>query len=151
MATTERPDKLSIIVFSGTFDRVHYALLTASAAIAIGIPVTLFFTMGACRALERAGADGRPAWSSMPLSAGADVHYKDGASLDAAFKSRGVATFDELLSACVSLGVTFMVCETGLKAMGVAREQLRSDVPLMDGGVVTLLNDASKDGALVFV
>ncbi|MSO92023.1 MAG: hypothetical protein EXQ86_01320 [Rhodospirillales bacterium] len=151
MTTTERPDKLSIIVFSGAFDRVHYALLTASAAIAIGIPVTLFFTMGACRALERPGEDGRPAWASMPLSEGMNARYGDGAALDAAFKSRAVATFEELLSACVALGVRFMICETGLKALGIGREGLRTDVPLQEGGVVTFLNDASRDGTVVFV
>jgi len=148
---TERPDKLSIVVFSGAFDRVHYALLTASAAIAIGIPVTLFFTMGACRALQRPGSDGRAAWGSMPLSEGTDAQYGNGASLDAAFKTHGVAGFEELLSACVALKVRFMVCETGLKALGLDRKGLRQDVPLEEGGVVTFLNDASKNGQLIFV
>ncbi|SVC25743.1 uncharacterized protein METZ01_LOCUS278597, partial [marine metagenome] len=34
-------EKLSIIVFSGSFDRVHYALATAAAAAATNTPVTL--------------------------------------------------------------------------------------------------------------
>ena len=148
---TERPDKLSVIVFSGAFDRVHYALLTASGAIAIGIPVTLFFTMGACRALQQPGSDGRPAWGAMPLSEGADAQHGDGASLDVAFRNRGIAGFEELLQACVALDVRFMVCETGLKALGLDRKGLREDVPLEEGGVVTFLNDASKTGALIFV
>ena len=42
----ERPEKLSIVVFSGDFDKIHYALVMASAAAAIDIPATLFFTMG---------------------------------------------------------------------------------------------------------
>ncbi len=46
-----RPEKLSIVVFSGDFYMVHYALLMASAAAAIDIPPTLFFTMGASRSL----------------------------------------------------------------------------------------------------
>ena len=54
------PDKLSLIVFSGDYDRVHYALITASAAAATDRQVTLFFTMGATRALLDTDADGAP-------------------------------------------------------------------------------------------
>ena len=39
--------RLAIIVFSGDYDRVHYALAMASAAAAVSRPATLFFTMGA--------------------------------------------------------------------------------------------------------
>ena len=46
-----RPQKLSVIVFSGDYDRVHYALAMASAAAATNRAVTLFFTMAATRAL----------------------------------------------------------------------------------------------------
>ena len=56
------PDKLSIIVYDGHFDKVHYALVLAAAASAVGRPVTLFFTMGACRALMKPANDGQPAW-----------------------------------------------------------------------------------------
>lgn len=141
------PDKLSIVVFSGAFDRVHYALVMAAAAVASNTPVTLFFTMWAGRALERAGADGAPGWHRLPLSEGRG----SAAEMDADFKRRGVATFEELLEACVLLGVRFMVCEMGLKALGMDPDALRPDVPVGKGGVVTFLADASKDGAMMFV
>ena len=48
--------KLGIIVFSGDYDRVHYALITASAAAATDRQVTLFFTMEGIRALLDANA-----------------------------------------------------------------------------------------------
>ena len=47
---TELPG-LAVILFSGAFDRVHYALIMAAAGAAIDRPVTLFFTMEACRVL----------------------------------------------------------------------------------------------------
>ena len=53
MNADTHPDKLSIVVYSGKFDEVHYALVMASAAAAVGRPVTLFFTMDACIALEK--------------------------------------------------------------------------------------------------
>jgi peroxiredoxin family protein len=141
------PDKLSIIVYAGHFDKVHYALVMAAAAAAIGRPVTLFFTMGACNALKAPGADGEPAWRQMPLSEEKGL----GGKKDDSFAKMGVATFEELLSSCAQLGVRFMVCEMGLRAMGLEGKPLRDDIPLEEGGLVTFLSDASKDGAVIFI
>lgn len=141
------PDKLSIVVFSGAFDRVHYALVMAAAAVASNTPVTLFFTMWAGKALQKHGPNGTPAWHRLPVSEGGQT----AAAMDADFKARGVANFEELLEACVALGVTFMVCEMGLKALGIDPDDLRPDVPMTKGGVVTFLADASRDGGLLFV
>ena len=146
-ADSPPPDKLSIIVFAGAYDKVHYALVMAAAAAAIGRPVTLFFTMGACRALKSPDANGEAAWRSMPMSEGGG----NGGDKDDSYAEMGVATFEELLDSCVQFGVTFMVCEMGLRAMGLEGEPLRDDVPLRKGGVVTFLNDASKDGAVFFI
>ncbi len=139
-AEKSSPDKLSIVVFSGAFDKVHYALAMAAASIATNVPATLFFTMGAIRALERPLADGSPAWARLP-----------GAGMDAGFKGRGIATFEELLDSCVALGVTFMVCEMGLRAMDIPPDRLRPDVPVAIGGLVTFQTDASRNGTMVFI
>jgi peroxiredoxin family protein len=142
VADKTSPDRLSIVVFSGAFDKVHYALVMAAAAVASNTPVTLFFTMWAGRALE-----GDQGWKRLPVSEGTQTAEE----LDRQFQDRRVATFEELLEACVALGVTFMVCEMGLKALGMDPDALRPDVPVAKGGVVTFLADASKDGAMVFV
>ena len=147
MSNASRPEKLSVVVFSGEFEKVHYALVMASGAAAIGTPVTLFFTMGACRALLAAGADGRAAWRSMPAGEG----FADGGAMDDAFAARTCATFEELFSACVELGVRFMVCDMGLRALDLENEPMRGDVTIDTGVVVTFLNDASRDGAMLFV
>lgn len=134
VADSAPPDKLSIVAFSGDYAKVHYALAMASGAAAINREVTLFFTMEALRALDAGGLAKVP-----------------GAETDATYQERGVASFDELLSACVSFGVKFMVCEMGLRAIGMASGELRTDVPYEEGGIVTFLNDASADGAMLFI
>ncbi|CAA7618824.1 DsrE/DsrF/DrsH-like family protein [Magnetospirillum sp. SS-4] len=140
------PDKLSIVVFSGEFDRIHYALVMAAAAVASNTPVTLFFTMWAGRALEAPLADGRPAWTRLKCSDG-----RTAMEMDDGFKARGIGSFEDLLEACVALGVTVMVCEMGVKALGMDPDGLRPDVPIARGGVVTFLADASRTGAMLFV
>lgn len=139
--------RLAIVVFSGDYDRVHYALAMASAAAAVNRPATLFFTMGALKALRRDSANGVPGWVGLgPASNGASPALRD-----ASHAGTGIAGFEELLSACVELGVTIMVCEMGLKAEGMSEADLRPDVPVKPGGLVTFLADAGEDGKVVFV
>ena len=133
-------ERLCVVLLSGRFERAHYALCMASAAAALERPVTLFVTLGALRALLAADARGRPGWMELP---GADEPAAsapaDGAALDARNRARGVAGFEELLQSCAALEVEFMVCEMGLRTLGLAPDALRSDVRLEPGGLATLL------------
>ena len=114
---------LSIIVRSGKYEDVHYALAMAAAAIAVNKPAVLFFTMSGIHALM-----GPPP----PL---------DGWSRDTINKQRGVGDFETLLQACVELGVRFIVCEMGLRSLAIDRTKLRADVPFTVAGIVTLLEE----------
>ena len=134
------PDKLSIVVFSGDFERVHYAFSMAAASAAVDRPATLFFTMEAIRALAKPTADGAPGWTAVP-----------GAARDAEFAARGVATMEVLIEACAALDVNFLICEMGLRAAGLAMADLRDDLDYAEGGIVTFLNDTSASGASFFI
>ncbi|HET8727256.1 MAG TPA: DsrE/DsrF/DrsH-like family protein [Alphaproteobacteria bacterium] len=127
---------LSVVVFDGGYERVHYALVMASAAAATNRPATLFFTGPALVALTPGGwrrLGGRPE------------------ARDAELAARGVATFEPLLEACRDLGVRFIACEMGLRAEGLAPADLDPRLGVEVAGVVTLLNDARADGALLFI
>ena len=124
------PDKLSIVFLSGEFGRVHYGLVMAAAALAIGKPVTLFFTMEGTRALT-------PGWAD--------------ADREEELRAKGLATFAELLDACRELAGTFMVCELGLRDRGLTRSDLRTDITVVEGSAVTFLSGASDRGAMLMV
>lgn len=142
------PENLSIVLFAGGFDRVHYALVMASAAAATNRKVTLFFTGRALQALLPGSGPEEPGWHGLDA---ADDGSRP-ADRDRSFAEGGLATFEELLGACVALDVTVMACEMGLRALGLpAGAPLRADVPVKTGGVVTFLNDAPKTGAILFV
>jgi len=112
---------LGLVVLSGDFARVHYALMMASSAAAIDRPVTLFFTMDAVAA----------------LGAGEGWRALDGAERDDELKRRNVADMETLLEACAALGVAVMVCEAGLKAADLEPAALRDDLGLQVTGLVT--------------
>ncbi len=138
---TDTHPRLSLIVFSGDFARVHYALVMASSAAAINVPVTVFFTMKATHAVladegwhDLTGEDGRSA-----------------AETDSGYMTSGVAGFNELITACTELGVRFMVCEMGLRALGLEGAELRGDTDITPGGMVSFLTDAGEKGRIVFI
>jgi len=139
-------EKLGLLVESGCYDRVHYGLAIAAAALASNRPVTLMFSMAAVRALEAADADGRPGWTRLHSAPDQPAP----AEADAALSARGVAGFEDLLAACVALGARVMVCEMGLRALDLAPADLRDDVPLLPGGLVTFLAEADG-GAMLLV
>ncbi|MBI4185161.1 MAG: DsrE/DsrF/DrsH-like family protein [Proteobacteria bacterium] len=142
-----RRRKLSLVVFSGGFEAVHYALVMASAAAAVETGVTLLFTMGAIRALLKPTAMGAPGWHGLEATAAG----LSAAARDAEFAALGVATFEELLAAAAALGVGFLVCEMGLRAMRLSPADLRSDLGLKVSGVVGFLADAGDEGRVLFV
>lgn len=128
------PGYLSIIVFSGACDRVHYALCMASAAAAMDRPVRLFFTMGGLRVLQGANADGVPGWARLDAA-------EDGtlaATRDADFAEAGIATFEELLAALVGLDADFLACDAGLRALGLTAGDLRPELSVQVGGLAEL-------------
>lgn len=124
------PDKLSIVLQSGAFDRIHYALVLASAALATGKPVTMLFTMEATRALV-------PGWAD--------------AAKEAELADKGLATFAELMAVCCEMGMRVMICEMGLRATGLARGDLDPAIEIAEGSAVSFLADASGTGALLYV
>lgn len=144
MISTTRLSKLSLIIQSGEVDKVHYALATASAALAINIPVTLFFTMAACSALMGAGDEA--GWRQMTTADG-----RTGADMDAGFAARNIGTMEELIDACVALGGRFIVCEMGLKALDQDAANLRDGIDFDIAGLVTFLSDAERDGQIVYI
>ena len=138
---------LSLVVFSGGYDRVHYALAMAAAASAIGRPVSLLFSGRALTALLAESAPGQPGWLGLdPADDGSSP-----AERDHVFAGRGIGTLDELLGACAALGVTVIVCEMAVRALGLpAGIRLRDDVPSTPGGIVSFLS-AGVGHAIVFI
>jgi len=141
-------DRLSLIVFSGDYDRVHYAFVMASAAAATNRPVTMFFTMGAIKALLAPRQNTSPGWADLaPADNGENAVDRDSAHAKA-----GIATLEELIQACVEFDVTMRVCEMGLVAEGLSSGDFRTDIEVTEGGMVSLLAEVENDsGRIVLI
>tara|TARA_B100000686_G_scaffold284907_1_gene308757 strand:+ start:226 stop:609 length:384 start_codon:yes stop_codon:yes gene_type:complete len=124
------PDKLSIIIQSADYERVHYALVMATSALSIGKTVTLFFTMHGTQALK--------------------VNFPDVPD-DKNYKENGIATFQQLVQACTEMGAKYMVCELGLRSEKLSRQDLRKDITITEGSAASFLSDASENGAILYI
>ena len=124
---------LGIVVLSGDYMRVHYALMMASSAAAIDRAVTLFVTMDAVPLLLAPQG-----WRALA-----------GAERDAGLGQRGVAGMATLLDSCAALGVGFMACEAGLRAQDVEPGRLRRDLAVEVAGLVTFYRAVDRGRIVV--
>jgi peroxiredoxin family protein len=132
----------SIILYTGDFDRIHYALAMAATAAAMDRPVTLFITMAACRAFL---SDSHNGWESLPLSSGVTGLPVTGAGmLDQHYIRQGIAGFETLLEAAIDLGIDFIVCEMGLRAMGLTEAEFIPGLSVTTGSLVNALKNSGQ-------
>ncbi len=132
-APTPKPP-LAMVIQSGAVDRVHYALLFAAGALAMGRDVTLFFTMAGCRAFEGVSA-------LLPAEDGTIA-----ADYDTALQAKGIAGFGELWESLEALEARFQACDSGLLASGVtALEGVEVT------GVVGFLTDVGAAAQIIWV
>ncbi|WP_338665427.1 DsrE family protein [Pararoseomonas sp. SCSIO 73927] len=109
---------LGILLRGAGHEPAHYALVLATAAAAVGRPVTLFAT-NAGLALFRRDA---------PLLAD---------PREALLEARAVAGIATLAEAAEELGIRRIACEAGMRAEGIAAPELAKGVEV--AGVVTFL------------
>jgi peroxiredoxin family protein len=154
--------KLSLIVFSGDFDRAVAAFTLATGAAAVNWEVSLFFTFWGLNLVKKKkghAAIGRGVLarffnfllggrSNLPLSR---LNF-GGISprlLTGMMAKRNVATLDELIKAAQELKVKFVACEMAMNILGIKKSDLIDDVQDVIG-VPTFLN-MSQDAQVLFI
>lgn len=154
--------KLSIVCFSGDFDKALAAFTLATGAAAVNWEVKMFFTFWGLNILKK--KTGR-SWigsgilarvfnflmggkKTLPLSR---LNF-GGASpvlMTGMMRKSNVATLDELIDAAKELNVDFVACEMAMHILGIKKDDLDDHVQSV-AGVATFL-DASKDGHILFI
>lgn len=141
--------QLSILLYTGDFDRIHYALSMATAAAAIDKKVTIFITMAACKAFMCDASGMLSGWKTLPISSGAASAINTEA-LNDYYAAQGIATFETLLEAAADLSIECIVCETGLRAMQLEKNALDSRLNFISGGLASFLNKAGSGAIISF-
>lgn len=154
--------KLSIIVFSGDFDKLVAAFTLASGSAAVNYEVNLFFTFWGLNAVKT--KQGRKftgkgflartfgflmgGLKNVPLSrfnfAGASPKL-----MTHMMRKRNVATLDELIEASKALNVNFYACEMSMHILGLTKSDFIPEVKEVLG-VPGFLKHA-EDGETLFI
>jgi peroxiredoxin family protein len=165
-ATSAQPttkDGVTIVVFSGEFDRVQAAFNIAVGAASSGLPVTMFFTFWGLDVLTRPDA---PRMGRDPLRTAFRWLKPGGArrlpltrfnflGLGPVLMRRLMGQFhmprvDEMVDLAHSLGVKLVACTITMGVMGLTEADL---LPIVDAyaGVATYLADAKGSDVNLFI
>lgn len=156
-------DKTTLVVFSGDLDKVMAALIIANGSLAMGKPVSLFFTFWGLNVLRR--PDAPPLKKTliesafgMMLPAGADrlnsLSTMNFSGAGAALMKRimggkHVASASELLGELIKGGAQIVACQMSMDVMGIHEEELIEGVEL--GGVAVFLAEAQESATTLFI
>lgn len=164
--------KMAIIASKGTLDMAYPPYILASTAAAMDMEVWIFFTFyGLTLLLKEIQAQvsplGNPAMPmKMPfgpkafqniswpipnlLMAGVPGFETVATSLmKQTFKNKGVATIEELRSACIESGVKLIGCQMTMDVFGFTRDQFVEGTEI--GGAATFLEYASGADITLFI
>lgn len=159
---SENPKKLSLIAFSGDFDKLTAVFTLATGAAAIGYEVNIFFTFWGLDAIKEkqgrawvgkdsltklfgflmGGLRKTPASRFNFLGIGPKVFRH-------LMKKNNVATLEELVEAAKALGVNMYACEMAMHILGLEKSDFIHEVKDVLG-VATFLR-ISEGGQTMFI
>jgi peroxiredoxin family protein len=168
-ATTElvrgsgQQEKLSLIVFSGSLDRLIAAFVLATGAAAMGMQVSMFFTFWGTAALRRGQAQVKKTllermfgWmlpkgvKKLPLS---QMNMAGGgpAMIRYVMKKNGVASVEEMIELSKELGVELNVCSMSMELLGMKPDELIDYPGRSFCGVAKFLETAAPGKITMFL
>jgi peroxiredoxin family protein len=136
MKGSGQEEKLSLIVFSGSLDRLIAAFVLATGAAAMGMKVSMFFTFWGTAALrldnvrvKKTFLERMFGWmlpkgvSKLPLS---QMNMAGGgpAMIRYIMKKNGVASVEEMIEICKETGVELNICTMSMDLLGMKPDEL---------------------------
>jgi peroxiredoxin family protein len=161
--TSGQEERLSLIVFSGSLDRLIAAFVLATGAAAMGMRVSMFFTFWGTAALRLEHVRVRKSFlarmfgwmlpkgvNKLPLS---QMNMAGGgpAMIRYVMKKNGVASVEEMLELSKELGVELNVCTMSMDLLGISPDELIDYPNKSFCGVAKFLETAAPGKLTMFV
>jgi len=155
-------DKLSMIVFSGSLDKILAALIVATGAAAMGTEVSMFFTFWGTAALRRKSKVKKnfiskifgmmlPTGSKQLKLSQMNVGGMGTAMMKTLMKKKGVTTVEDLLELAEESEIKIFICEMSMNLMGMMPEEMVEYKHLEYSGVVKFLAEADESNNFLFI
>lgn len=158
----ETPQGKTIIVFDGDMDKVLASFIIANGALAMGRPVTMFFTFWGLMALRK--TDRQPIKKKfmekmfdrmLPRGPGKlklskmNMGGMGTAMMRRIMKDKNIDSLEELMKKAMDAGVKIIACSMSMDVMGIREEELIDGVEI--GGVGTYLGEAEESNVNLFI
>ena len=152
----------TIVVFNGDLDKVIAGFIIANGALAMGRPVTMFFTFWGLNALRKADKVKvkksfieKMFGAMLPRGAGRLKLSKMNmggigtAMMKGIMKDKNIDSLEDLMKKAIDNGVKIVACSMSMDVMGIRKEELIDGVEI--GGVGTYLGDAENSDVNLFI
>ena len=161
LAALATDNRVTLVVFSGDFDRQLASLVIATGAAAMGMDVSIFYTFWGLSALKRdTQMSGKTLKEKMFAMMTPDKLDKlpvsklnfggvGRAMLMSMMRDKDVTSIDELFRMAREMNVKMIACTMSMDVMGITKEELIDGVSL--GGVATFLGDAARSKVALFI
>ena len=156
------PKGKTIIVFDGDMDKVLASFVIANGALAMGRPVTMFFTFWGLTALRK--TEKVPVKKNfiekmfgvmLPKGAGKlklskmNMGGMGTAMMKGIMKDKNIDSLETMMKKAMENGVKIIACSMSMDVMGIRPEELIDGVEI--GGVGTYLGDAEESDVNLFI
>jgi peroxiredoxin family protein len=146
-AVTEAPapEKATIVVQSGDFDKLQSAFIIANGALAMGMEVSMYFTFwGLTRLKKDGGLDSGPLSKMNMLGLGKWMVKRR-------MKKAGAVTLEHLAQDFKELGGKIFACDMTMAIMGIKADELRQDLIEEYCSVGTYIEEARHSTITLFI
>ena len=149
--------KLSLIAFSGDFDKLTAVFTLATGAAAVGYEVNIFFTFWGLDAIKQKRGRSFIGGNWLIMMGGLSVAPNSKFNFcgigpkifRSLMRKNNVATLEELVDAANALGVNLYACEMAMHVLGLEKKDFIHEVKDVLG-VATFLN-ISEGGRTLFI
>jgi peroxiredoxin family protein len=156
-------DRLSLIVFSGSLDRLIAAFILATGAAAMGTEVSMFFTFWGTAALRDESTRVEKSWfyrmlgwmlpgssKRLPLS---QMNMGGGGALmiRQIMRKKGVASLEEMMKLASELGVEINICTMSMDLLGMKEDEMIQYPNLGYCGAAKFLETAARSKTTLFL
>jgi peroxiredoxin family protein len=138
------PEKITIIVHSGDFDKVYSAFIIGNGALAMGMEASLFFTFWGLGRLKKGQLDKGPL-SKMHMWGLGKLMIKS------RMKKAKVVSLERLAQDFKELGGKILACDMTMDIMGISPEDLRQDLIEEYCAVGTYIAEARSSTVTLFI
>ena len=142
--TLRQADQVSVICFSGEWDRLFAALTIAAGALAMGMEASIYFTFWGLQRLQKDGLEKGPLSKMHMLGLGKEM-------IKQRMERANVASLEKLMTDFKELGGRIIACEMTMEIMGIEREDLREEWIDEYGAVGSYIQEARDSAISLFI